>query len=126
MGFPSEDRDGSREQDPRRVATVAMTAEELERFENVGRGRVHGCRRKQRQPLREFSPDTQDARALLPSAHRHGAGRRRHGTGDRERVHLLRDGLLRLRGNTQPARQGEEGSPAPARGPTLPDSEEAT
>ena len=25
MGFPSEDRDGSREQDPRRVATVAMT-----------------------------------------------------------------------------------------------------
>ena len=51
----------------------------------------------------------------FPATHRHGAGSRRHGTGGTEGVHLLRDGLLRLRGDAQPASQGEAGAGAPAR-----------
>src|SRR6266550_444151 len=66
-----------------------------------GARHAHGGRHDQR--LRPPSPDAQDARAVLPAAHRRHAHRRWPRPAYLKRLRLLRDGLLGVRRVAQPA-----------------------
>src|SRR6266480_2136788 len=77
------------------------------------RGARHARGRRPDQRLRAPSPDLEDARAVLPAAHRRHAHRRRPWPTHPEGLRLFRDGLLRVRRVAQPAPAAQGAARAP-------------
>ena len=85
---------------------VMVTAVVVSVAHHDGRGRAD-------QRVRPQAPDRQDAGAQLPAAHRPVAHPRGGRPAHSEGLHLLRDGVLGVRGDDQPA-AAEEGETGPS------------
>src|SRR5712691_3541625 len=77
------------------------------------RGARHARGRRPDQRLRAPSPDLEDARAVVPLAHRRHAHRRRPRPTHPEGLRVLLDGLLGVRRVAQPAPRAQGGAGAP-------------